>query len=165
MSSCPNCGKEIAEGAVVCKHCGHKFGKPARPTGVTILGVLSMLGGIIGLIGLAVAMSQPAYSVEQSAVVLGMHVSIPLFVVISIAANLLSIYCGIGFLRQQRLARTIYIYLGSFGIISTLLGVFGQAGNLRGDAATVFYVIILITLAYYGLILRYVVRRKDYFVN
>ncbi len=31
MAICKSCGKEIAEGAIVCKHCGAEWGVPKRP--------------------------------------------------------------------------------------------------------------------------------------
>ncbi len=169
MTYCTNCGQEIADGAVVCKHCNATLGTPKRPTGVTVLAVLLYIGGVFSLIG--------SFSIQEyNSYVLGINVPVAIATFVSLAGAILAFYCGYGFLKLQRKAREIYLYWIYFAIANSILqlfavnkiientpGVYGR--DVASMATTIAIITVLFMVAFQGYILYYLIRRKDYFVN
>lgn len=161
MASCPKCGKEIAEGASVCKHCHAEIATPKRPTGVTVIAVLTLLGSAGGLLTM-LSLN------EMNSIILGLRVPVVLARIETLVFAGVGIYCGIGFLRQKALARKIYIWVVLFGIINTLIStpVLINSMPLPDHVKGPTMISSMIGgPAIFGWILFYLIRRKDYFTN
>lgn len=163
MAFCTSCGKEIAEGAVICKHCGAKLGIPKRPGGVTFLGVISIISGAFGIIESIVSLSNLGF--RNFGYILGARVPYELEIMINLAVSVLTLLCGIGFLQLKKIARQVYIYIGSFGILNAILTYPVLLDDVRKSERALLIVIMIVTILITGYILYYVIRRKDYFVN
>jgi len=171
MTTCPSCKKEIAEGAVICKHCGAKLGTPERPKGVTLIAGLSFVGAVFALFAL------PSLN-SYNSIILGMRVPVELAQLHAVIGIILSVYCGIAFLKLKETGRKVYLYYGAWSILNTIIAMFVLPSILR-DMPEMRYlpsyayeqeiiVVIgsgLLSLALIGNILYYLIRRKDYFVN
>lgn len=160
MAICQSCGGEIVVGAVVCRHCGVQLGIPQRPKGVTVIAVLCFIGAGFSLFSLAALDS-------TNSVLLGIRVPVIITQLVTLIAVGLLIYCGIGFLKLQELARQIYIWAAIYSIAQMVISppVIWSSMNLPSEAIIGGIVGMIIGLALYGYILYYIVRRKDYFVN
>lgn len=153
MTSCPACGKEIANGASVCKHCRAELGAPARPTGVTAIAILTLVGSVLSLVGLVVL-------TDPYPVVLGLRVPAALAKLSVAALAGVGIYCGIGLLRQKALARRVFTWVAIYSVVNALLSTPVIAGS-SSEAITG----MAIAVGFYGWILFYLSSRKDYFIN
>lgn len=161
MIPCPKCGKEIAEGAIICKHCGAEFGTPKRPTGITVIAVLCFIGAAISLLALP--------SVNRiTSLILGIRVPVPLYQLFGVAGAGLAIYCGVGFLQLREIARKIYLYWAIFSVLNSVISplvVISTMRRIRDEVMVGIVIGIIIGVGIYGYILYYLVRRKDYFIN
>jgi len=129
-----------------------------RPVGVTVIAVLLFLGVAISLLTLI--------NVNAAAsMILGVRVPLPVmrfFIVIGIAVAL---YCGIGLLRLQRLARTVYMWWAGFGVLNSILTAIVMANRLPQSMLPQFVGGIAVGLAFYVWVISYLVKKKDVFVN
>jgi len=160
MLSCPKCGKEIADGATVCKHCHAEIGTPKRPKGVTVIAVLTLLGSAFSLLAI--------FNLnEMNSIILGLRVPVALARIVTLVFSGVGIYCGIGFLKQMALARKIYIWVAIYGIINQLIStpVLMNSMRLPDNVKGGMIVGMIIGIAISGWILFYLIRRKDYFTN
>lgn len=171
MAICQSCSGEIAEGAVVCKHCGAQIGVPTRPKGVTVIAVLLFISAALSLFSL------PSLNVYNS-IILGMRVPVLLTQLHLVIGTILAVYCGVAFLQLKKIGRTVYLYYGTWSILNGLIGIFVMPSIIREmpemrrlPASALEGTIIggviggLIGIALSGYILYYVIRRKDYFIN
>ncbi|MDD5087275.1 MAG: zinc ribbon domain-containing protein [bacterium] len=149
MALCPKCGKEIADSAVVCKHCHATIGTPQRPIGVTVIAALTLLGAAQILISAIGMLFRRHFGCS---VILGIRIPDVVNGLVMLILGGLALYCGLGFLKQKAQARRIFLWLAGFVILSSLITV---GGSLTG----------LLTIAVLGYIVYYLVRRKDYFTN
>lgn len=160
MATCPTCNDTIADGAVVCKHCGARFGTPSRPTGVTILAVLCLLGGVVGLLS--------TFALNRSnSVFLGFRVPVPFMMAVNLIGVVISFYCGIGFLKLKSAARKLYLYWAVFGLAQAVITPVRLLSSTRVPDTVVAGMAIgfVLGLGFYGWIIYYIVRKKEYFVN
>jgi DNA-directed RNA polymerase subunit RPC12/RpoP len=167
MAICNSCGREIAEGAVVCKHCGARLGVPKRPKGVTAIAVLCFIGAGMSLLAL------PALN-PMNSILLGFRVPVNLMRSIGVIGIGLSIYCGVGFLKLKASARKIYLWWALYSIVQSVISPIvlwpyikdmGASNEVIIGALVGMVVGTIIGLALYGYILYYIFRRRDYFVN
>lgn len=155
-----SCGGEIAEGAVVCKHCGAQLGVPKRPKGVTVIAVLCFIGAGFSLLALPTIDS-------TNSVMLGLRVPVIVVQLVGLIMVGLSVYCGVGFLKLKALARQIFLWTAIYSIVQTVTSspVILSSMNVPSEAIVPGIVGMIFGLALYGYILYYLFRQKDYFVN
>jgi predicted nucleic acid-binding Zn ribbon protein len=157
---CPKCGKEIVEGATICKHCHEVLGKPKRPKGVTIIAILILLGSVIGFFSV-ISLT------EMTSIILGIRVPVGFAKFFLFLIQGVGIYCGIGFLKQLAMARKVYIWISIYGIVNSLIStpILISALRLRDNDKVGLMINMVITIIFSGYILYYIIRHKDYFVN
>jgi hypothetical protein len=129
-----------------------------RPVGVIVIAVLLFLGVAISLLTLINV--SPAASM-----ILAVRVPLAVmrfFIVIGIAVSL---YCGIGLLKLQRLARTVYLWWAGFGVLNSILTAIAMANRLPQSMLPQFVGGMAVGLAFYVWVISYLVKKKDFFVK
>ena len=155
MSTCSACGKSVAEKAIVCKHCGARLGRPPRPVGVTVIAILVLIGVVSQLFAVIAARWETSF-------LFGRHVPPTVFRVVTAAMAALSLYCGIGLLRQRAVARRVTILYLVVGVVGSILNASVMSRMLGGGAS---WTGVILSVALNGYIIYYLIRRKDYFLN
>lgn len=171
MTTCPSCKKEIAKGAVVCKHCGATLGTPERPTGVTVIAILCFVSALLSIVALV--------SLEKyTSIILGMNVRVIVAQLHAVVMACISVYCGVGLLKLKEVSRKIFIIYALYSLVGSTLYIFQLRANvifmrqfkIAGaydlDYKTLYPELSsLIGMAIVGYIIYYLLRHKDYFVN
>lgn len=165
MASCPKCGKEVADSAVVCKHCNSVISIMDRPTGITVIAVILLIGTVFSL--------YTQFQINWSGtVILGINLPPILSNIINSLDILLGLYCAIGFFKLQKKAYQLFILLASYRIANNIITSLVVISRIYDYYSYIpeFYTSSLIIgftigVALNGWLLFYLSRRKDYFVN
>jgi hypothetical protein len=129
-----------------------------RPAGVTVIAVLLFIGVALGL--LTLFNISPAVSM-----ILGVRVPVAVMRFFTVIGIAVSLYCGIGLLRLQRLARTVYLWWAGFGVLNSILTAVVMANRLPQSMLPQFVGGIAVGLAFYVWVISYLVKKKDFFVK
>lgn len=148
-------------GAIVCKHCRSDIGTPKRPAGVTAISALSFLD-VAGWLFTCIAPipMTPLFTL----LVLMDNNGVELMVgrIESLILAAISLYCGLGFLKQRASARRVYL---GFGVYRVGFQLIATMALISRNVSPELIAPSLIGFVIFGWILYYVMRRRDYFPN
>jgi hypothetical protein len=162
MTNCPKCGKEIAKGASICKHCHIIIGVPQRLAGVKIIGILVLIFSIATLGGLYL---MPGLTIFRR---FGWVWSA------TILQSGIGIFSSIVLFLQKRIALNMYIVYTLFTglvIIGSGFYTFARFTSPFFDVKSYLIDIVFsISLQIFEIVftawsLRYLLQHKDYFTN
>jgi len=158
LTICESCGKKARKDATACIHCGTQLIFPRRPKGVIAVVVLILIGSLISLVGVV------SYN-SATAVFLGFSLSATAWRISSLIGFGIPIYIAIGFFKLKKSARTILLWYILFSIVNVVLTGWHLGQNAFSSAIPNLIILLAINLAYFGVILYFVIRLKDRFVN
>jgi hypothetical protein len=181
MVNCPKCGKEIADGASICKHCHAIIGVPQRPSGVTIIGILILFESLVSLLAaiMLVDFRFPLFLslfsggfITYSLAVLELERFSPLWLalvrIMAFSRSLVGIFSSVVLFKQKRNAINIYI---GYAILSTINEFFWTSQYIFFGTDFVRFLLVFLIIAtiirvlVLGLILNYLRRNNKYFTN
>ncbi len=87
-----------------------------------------------------------------------------------------SLYVGVGFLKQLSGARQVFIYWSIFGLANSFIGLFTAKkvlymsdinvyGSARDAVYFGYYAVLIVVIIFNALVLSYVSKHKEYFPN
>ena len=156
MSTCKKCGKKMERGAIVCEECGTRLAVSKRPKGAVVVAILMFINASFSLIQI------PLYNTDTS-IFLGINLPVAVMRIIGLMSAGLSVYCAIGFYKLQRLARHILLAIVLGGMLNATLTVWSFARILPPSAVPSLALLLAANLAFFGVILFFIVRLRHHF--
>jgi hypothetical protein len=137
----------------------------ARPVGVTAVALANIVVGMFALVGVFVAPS-------ETSVWMGLHLPLTVGVFFTLVWAGVLVYCAVGLLNMKRIAYSLYIWTSILGMANYAIGrvviFFTEGRGTFASAEADFYNQIvgpLVALLFWALLLVYISKRRNSFVN